>query len=151
TGEARLRDEGNYFGETVIRCARLRSIGHGGQVLVSDATAGLVADRLPAPLELTDLGTHRLKDLSRPERVWQLVHPELESSFPPLRSLDAFRHNLPLQLTPFIGRDDEITEVAGLLAGERLVTLTGSGGVGKTRLALAVAADAIERYAAGVW
>jgi predicted ATPase/class 3 adenylate cyclase/DNA-binding CsgD family transcriptional regulator len=151
TGEARLRDEGNYFGETVIRCARLRSIGHGGQVLVSDATAGLVADRLPAPLELTDLGTHRLKDLSRPERVWQLVHPDLQSSFPPLRSLDAFRHNLPLQLTPFIGRDDEITQVARLLANERLVTMTGSGGVGKTRLALAVAADAIERYPGGVW
>ena len=77
TGEAQLRDEGNYFGQTVIRCARLRGIGHGGQVLVSDATAGLVVDRLPEGVSLTDLGTHRLKDLGRPERVWQVVHPDL--------------------------------------------------------------------------
>jgi predicted ATPase/class 3 adenylate cyclase/DNA-binding CsgD family transcriptional regulator len=151
TGEAQLRDEGNYFGRTVIRCARLRAIGHGAQVLVSDATAALVADRLPPETGLVELGVHRLKDLGRPERVWQLVHPDIETSFPPLRSMDAFRHNLPAQLTPLIGREHEIGEVRAVLGAERLVTLTGSGGVGKTRLALAVAAEAIEQYAGGVF
>ena len=115
TGEAQLRDEGNYFGLAVIRCARLRSCGHGGQVLVSDVTAALVADRLPDGRGLADLGRHRLKDLGRPERVWQLVHPDLRAEFPPLLSLDAFRHNLPLQLSPLIGRRPEIAELVGLL------------------------------------
>lgn len=151
TGEAQLRDEGNYFGQTVIRCARLRGIGHGDQVLLSDATAGLVVDRLPEGVSLTDLGMHRLKDLGRPERVWQVVHPDLPSNHPPLRSLDAHRHNLPVQLTPLIGREDDVAALHGLLGEERLVTLTGSGGVGKTRLALAVAADVLDRFPGGVW
>ena len=138
TGEAQLRDQGNYFGLPLIRCARLRSCGHGGQVLISDVTASLVSDRLPDGSALIDLGLHRLKDLGRPERVWQMTHPELRSQFPPLLSLNAFRHNLPVQLSPLIGRRREITEVIGLVEGERLVTLTGAGGVGKTRLALAV-------------
>ena len=151
TGEAQLRDEGNYFGLTVIRCARLRSCGHGGQVLLSDVTAALVADRLPDGSALIDLGLHRLKDLGRPERVWQLLHPDLRAEFPPLLSLDAFRHNLPVQLSPLIGRRREIAEVVGLIEAERLVTLTGAGGVGKTRLALAVGAEVVAAFPGGVW
>ena len=125
-------------------CARIRAIGHGGQVLVSAATAALVADRLPADATLVDLGVHRLKDLGRPEHIWQVVHPDLPSEFPPLRSLDVFRHNLPVQLTPLDRPDQRDRRGGGLLAGERLVTLTGSAGVGKTRLALAVAAEAVD-------
>ena len=151
TGEAQLRDEGNYFGLSVIRCARLRSCGHGGQVLVSNVTAGLVADALRDGVKLVDLGRHRLKDLGRPERIWQVVHPDLASDFAPLLSLDAFRQNLPLQLSPLIGRRSEIAELVGLLPGERLVTLTGAGGVGKTRLALAVGAELLASFPGGVW
>ncbi|HTN79328.1 MAG TPA: AAA family ATPase, partial [Acidimicrobiales bacterium] len=151
TGEAQLRDEGNYFGHTVIRCARLRAIGYGDQILVSDATAGLVVDRLPQDVSLSDLGTHRLKDLGRPERVWQVVHPDLPATHPGLRSLDAQPHNLPVQLTPLVGREDDVAALAALVRAERLVTLTGSGGVGKTRLALEVAADLLEHFPGGVW
>ena len=151
TGEAQLRDEGNYFGQTVIRCARLRAIGYGDQILVSDATAGLVVDRLPEQAGLTDLGMHRLKDLGRPERVWQVVHPDLPATHPELRSLDAHPHNLPVQVTPLIGRDEDVAALARLVGAERLVTLTGSGGVGKTRLALDVAADLLEQFPGGVW
>ena len=100
TGEAQLRDRGNYVGHTLNRAARIRDSGHGGQILVSAATAALVADRLPADATLLDLGQHRLQDLARPEHIWQVVHPDLPSTFPPLRSLDVFRHNLPVQLTP---------------------------------------------------
>ena len=151
TGEAQLRDEGSYFGHSVARCSHLLAVGHGGQVLVSDATAGLVADRLPEGADLVDLGTHRLRDLGRPVRVWQLVHPDVRSSFPALRSLDAFPNNLPVQLTPLIGREHEVGAVGRRLGEDRLVTLTGSGGVGKTRLALAVAAAEVEHYWGGVW
>ena len=151
TGEARLRDEGDYFGDSVLHCARLRSIGHGGQVLVAATTAALTADRLPEGAGLVDLGPHRLTDLRRAERVWQLVHPGLPHHFPALRSLDAFRHNLPVQMTPLVGREADLGAIGRLLAEERLVTLTGSGGVGKTRLALAVAAEGLERFPGGVW
>jgi predicted ATPase/DNA-binding CsgD family transcriptional regulator len=151
TGDAQLRDEGNYFGQTVIRCARLRAVGHGDQILVSDAAAGLVVDHLPSGVTLVDLGTHRLKDLGRPERVWQVVHRDLPATHAPLRSLDAHRHNLPVQLTPLIGRDDDVAALSRLVVEERLVTLTGSGGVGKTRLALAVAAELPEQFRGGVW
>ncbi len=151
TGEAQLRDEGNYFGPTIIRCARIRAIGHGGQVLVSNATAALVADGLPDGAELIDLGAVRLKDLGRAERLWQLVHPDLERDFAPVRGLDQFAHNLPSQPSPLIGRVTEIDELCRLMDVEQLVTLTGSGGVGKTRLALAVGAEMIEHFAGGVW
>ena len=151
TGEAQLRDEGNYLGMAITRCARLRSCAHGGQVLLSDVTAALIADQMPDGVGLADLGRHRLRDLGRPERVWQLLHPDLEAEFPPLRSLDAFRHNLPLQLTPLVGRRAEVADVVALLAEERLVTLTGSGGVGKTRLALAVGAELVAEFPGGVW
>ena len=130
---------------------RVRSCGHGGQVLLSDVTAALVSDRLPDGSALIDLGMHRLKDLGRPERVWQLQHPDLRAEFPPLQSLDAFRHNLPVQLSPLIGRRREIAAVVGLTEAERLVTLTGAGGVGKTRLALAVGAEVVAAFPGGVW
>ncbi len=151
TGEAQQRDERNYFGPVVIRCARIRDVGHGGQVLVSDATASLVADVLPAGAWLDDLGVVRLKDLGRPERVWQLVHHELALEFPPLRGLDSYPQNLPAQMTPLIGRGRDIVAVAKLLDTERLVTLTGAGGVGKTRLALAVGAELVDAHPGGVW
>jgi predicted ATPase/class 3 adenylate cyclase/DNA-binding CsgD family transcriptional regulator len=151
TGEAQLRDEGNYFGLTVIRCARIRSCGYGGQVLVSDATAAVVGPNLTDGARLVDLGWHRLKDLGRPERIWQVEHADVETGFAPLKSLDAYRHNLPLQLSPLIGRHAEVDAVVHLLAEERMVTLTGSGGVGKTRLALAVGAELVGDHAGGVW
>jgi predicted ATPase/class 3 adenylate cyclase/DNA-binding CsgD family transcriptional regulator len=151
TGEAQLRDDGNYLGHALNRCARIRATGHGGQVLLSAASAALVADRLPDGANVTDLGLQRLRDLERPEHIWQLDHPSLPSVFPPLRSLDQFHHNLPAQLTPLVGRSREIAEVHALCRDERVVTLTGSAGVGKTRLALAVAAEALDAHAGGVW
>ena len=151
TGDAQLRDEGNYFGMAVIRCARLRSCAHGGQVLLSDVTAALVVDEVPEGAGLVDLGRHRLKDLGRPERVWQLTHPDLQVEFPPLASLDSFRQNLPLQLSPLIGRREEIAELVRMLGDERVLTLTGSAGVGKTRLALAVGAELVASFPGGVW
>ena len=151
TGEAQLRDEGNYFGQAVIRGARLRSTGHGGQILLSQVTHDLVIDGLPEDITLKDLGLKRLRDLSRPERVYQVCHPELSSEFPALISLDELPNNLPLQLTSFIGRDAEIVEIRRLLESTRLFTLTGSGGCGKTRLALQVAAESIDAYRDGVW
>ena len=141
TGEAQVRDEVRYFGQAVARTARLRDLGHVGQVLVSRASADLVAEHLPAGASLIDLGPHRMADLSRPVHVYQLCHPDLRSGFPPLRSLDRHPHNLPLQLTNFVGREAALAEVGGLLADHGLVTITGSGGCGKTRLALQVAAE----------
>jgi predicted ATPase/class 3 adenylate cyclase len=145
TGEVQERD-GDYFGSAVNRASRLMTIGHGGQVLVSSASERLVSD-----VDLRDLGEHRLRDLSTPERVFQLCAPDLPIEFPPLRSLDVLPMNLPVQLTSFIGRDDDVKAVQDLLSGHRSVTLTGVGGVGKTRLALQVAADALDRFDDGVW
>jgi predicted ATPase len=127
------------------------SIGHGTQVLVSNSTAELVRDSLPSGASLLDLGEHRLKDLIRPEHVYQLVHPVLPYAFPPLKSIDAYPNNLPIQLTSFIGRQHEIEETKRLLSTARLVTLTGSGGTGKTRLGLQVAAEVLSTFADGVW
>ena len=151
TGEIELRDEGNYFGPTIIRCARLRATAHGGQVVVSDATRSLVHDRLPSGASLRDLGEHRLKDLDNPERVWQLCHDDLEAEFPWLRSLDSYGHNLPTRLTSLIGREADTAAVMAALRDSRLVTLVGTGGVGKTRLGLQVAAQSIGRFDGGVW
>ena len=120
-------------------------------MLLSDVTAALVADGLGEGMTLTDLGRHRLKDLGRPERVWQLGHPDLQAGFAPLMSLDAYRQNLPVQLSPLIGRRAEIAELVSTLADDRLVTLTGSAGVGKTRLALAVGAEVVAAFPGGVW
>lgn len=151
TGEAQLRDEGNYMGPAVNRAARLRDLAHGGQTVMSGATHDLVVDRLPGGAWLADLGRHRLRDLARPEQVIQLCHPDLPAEFPPLRSLDSFAHNLPVQLTSFIGREAEMAEVRRLLADNRLVTLIGTGGAGKTRLALQVAAETLAEFPGGVW
>jgi predicted ATPase len=149
TGTADERD-GDYFGPTVNRTARLMAIGYGGQVLLSQATAAIVATGADQ-VELVDLGEHRLRDLSRAERVFQVVADDLVREFPPLRSSDASPSNLPKPTTTFIGRDDELTRVADALDRSRLVTLTGVGGVGKTRLALEAAARASSGYPDGVW
>jgi predicted ATPase/class 3 adenylate cyclase/DNA-binding CsgD family transcriptional regulator len=151
TADAQLRDEGNYFGVALARCARLRAIAHGGQTLLSRATHDLVVDRLPTGAKLVDCGVHRLRDLGRPEHVYTLAHPELLSAPGPLRSLDARPNNLPGQLTSFVGRARELDEARGAIGETRLLTLTGAGGVGKTRLALQVAADALDGFGDGVW
>jgi predicted ATPase/class 3 adenylate cyclase/DNA-binding CsgD family transcriptional regulator len=151
TGEVMLRDSGNYFGPAIIRCARLRALAHGGQILVSSTTRALVADVLTDETDFVDLGSHRLKDLDRPERVWQLVHPDLERDFPALRSFAAVSTNLPTELSSFVGREREVLAVADAVAANRLVTLTGAGGCGKTRLAYAVGAGELDRFADGVW
>ena len=150
TGESELRDD-DYYGNAVNRCARLRSIAHGGRILVSEATAQVVRDDLSGEISLRELGSHRLKDLQRPEQVFQLMHHDLPADFPALSSLDAHPHNLPVQLTSFIGREDEIGEVNGLLSNAHLVTLAGTGGSGKTRLAQEIGASVIEDYTGGVW
>jgi predicted ATPase len=150
TGDATER-QGDYLGVAVNRCARLRAIAHGGQILLAGATHELVQDSLPSGASLHDLGTHRLRDLQRPERIFQLLHPDLPADFPPLASLDALPNNLPLQVTSFIGREQEIAEVKRLLENTRLLTVTGAGGTGKTRLALQVAAELLPTYADGVW
>jgi len=129
TGEADLRD-GDYYGSAVNRCARLRAIAHGGQVLVSQTTVDLVRGTLPTDLTLRDLGEHSLADLTLRERVYQVIHPFLASDFPALRSLDAYPNNLPLQVTSFVGRERELAEVERLLSKAPLVTLTGTGGCG---------------------
>lgn len=150
TGEAEERD-GNYFGQTLNRGARLLAAGHGGQILVSLATGELITHRLPDGAELIDLGEYRLRDMSRPERIFQLVHSELARDFPPLATFGLVPNNLPIQLTSFVGREQEAAEVRKALIGSRLVTLVGPGGAGKTRLALEVAADTAELYQEGVW
>jgi predicted ATPase/class 3 adenylate cyclase/DNA-binding CsgD family transcriptional regulator len=150
TGEADQR-EGDYFGTTLNRTARLMSIGHGGQVLVSGATADVVVDHLPSEVSLKALGVHRLRDLDRPEHVQQLCHPDLRSNFPPLRSPESLPNNLPIQVTSLVGREAELAQTAALLASGRSLTLTGPGGSGKTRLALQLAGDARDRFADGVW
>jgi predicted ATPase/class 3 adenylate cyclase/DNA-binding CsgD family transcriptional regulator len=150
-GEAKLSGENNYVGPAVNRAVRLRDLAHGGQTVMSGTTHDLVADNLPADAWLVDLGSHRLRDLARPERVSQLCHPDLAVEFPPLRSLDAVAHNLPVQLTNFVGRHAELAEVRRLLVDNRLVTLTGTGGAGKTRLALQVAAEVLADFPDGLW
>ena len=150
TGEADLR-AGDYYGSDVNRCARLRAVAYGGQTLLSQATFGLARDALPERVTLRDLGEHRLKDLQRPEHVFELDIVGLPAEFPPLQSLDAFPNNLPIQLTSFVGRDKELKEVGRLLATTHLLTLTGPGGTGKTRLELQLAAEDLEGFADGVW
>jgi predicted ATPase/class 3 adenylate cyclase len=150
TGDGRLDGDGSYVGADVHRAARVAAAGHGGQVLVSEATSTLVADELPPGVGLRGLGEHRLKDL-RPERIYQLVIDGERAEFPPIRSLDRRPNNLPTQLTSFVGRQTELVEAAHLLETTRLLTLTGPGGTGKTRLSLQLAADVSERFADGIW
>ena len=152
TGEVQLRDEANYIGPTVNRTARLRDLAHGGQTVLSGTTGDLVVDRLPADAWLCDLGTHPLRDLPRPERVVQLCHPDLRNDFPPLRTRETVvAPTLPVQFTSFVGRQAEMNDVRRLLADNRLVTLTGAGGVGKTRLAVQVAAQVAGEFGDAVW
>ncbi len=142
---------GDYFGPTLNRAARLLAAAWGGQTVVSAATAELTGDDLPAGCRLIDLGLHRLADLNRPERIFQLTGEEIGAEFPSLRTVSARRHNLPSSLTSFVGRDRELAEVADLLKVARLVTVTGVGGVGKTRLATEAAARALDGFPDGAF
>ncbi len=152
TGEPSRTAEG-YVGIDVHRAARIMSAAHGGQVLLSSTTCNLVEQDLPDDVSLRDLGEHRLKDLGRPRRLFQLVSSGLLADFPRVRTLDTYQNNLPIQLTPFIGREQELTTVQDLLRREdvRLLSLTGPGGAGKTRLGLQVAAELSDRFAGGVF
>ncbi|MGD9934614.1 MAG: adenylate/guanylate cyclase domain-containing protein [Dehalococcoidia bacterium] len=145
TGEAELRGD-DYFGPALNRAARVMSAGHGGQVLLAPSTEGLVSG-----VDLLDLGDHRLRDLSQPQRLYQVRAKGLREKFPALRTLDATPGNLPLQPTSFVGREGEVAEVIDQLTRHRLVTLTGVGGVGKTRLALQVAAEMLPTFSEGAW
>jgi predicted ATPase/class 3 adenylate cyclase len=143
---------GGYVGIDVHRAARICSAGHGGQILLSEHTVTMAHGALPPGVELRDMGEHRLKDLARPEHLFQVIIPGHPDQFPALKSLDLQTTNLPsLQLTSFIGREREMAEIRRLLGGARLVTLVGAGGAGKTRLALQVAADMLEEFPKGVW
>jgi predicted ATPase/class 3 adenylate cyclase len=150
SGEAQHRD-GDYYGTVVNRAARIMSLGHGGQVLLSAVTVALIEDVLPPQASLRDLGEHALRGLTRDERIYQLVAPGLESDFPPLRSTGTQAGNLPAHVSSFIGRAREMSEVRMALTQTRLLTLTGPGGTGKTRLSLQVAADLQNRYEHGAW
>jgi predicted ATPase/class 3 adenylate cyclase len=150
TGTAEERDS-DYFGPVLNRVARLLSTGHGGQTLVSAATYELIRDSLPKDVRLRDLGQHQLKDLVRAEQVYQIIPADLPEDFPPLKSLNNTPNNLPQQMTSFIGREKEVVAVGEMLAVNRLLTLTGAGGAGKTRLALQVAAEMLDHYPDGVW
>jgi predicted ATPase/class 3 adenylate cyclase/DNA-binding CsgD family transcriptional regulator len=151
-GTAELRD-GDYFGLTLSRVAWLLAAGHGSQVLLSRAMQELVRDHLPSFVELHDLGEYRLRDLTRPEQIFQLVAPDLPADFPPLKTLEFHRTNLPAQASPLTGREQEVATVCTLLrqADVRLLTLTGPGGVGKTRLGLQVAAEVLDDFKDGVY
>ena len=150
TGEP-VNEAGGYIGVDVHRASRICSVGHGGQILVSDTIHALIAKELREEVGLRDLGEHRLKDLAYPLRLFQVTAPDLPTGFPPLKSLNVLPNNLPAQMTSFIGREREIDEIKTMLATFRLLTLTGAGGSGKTRLALQVGADVLEQYAGGVW
>src|ERR1700694_358317 len=154
TGETRPASPASgvdYVGFEVSRASRIAAAAHGGQVLVSDTTESLVRDVLASGLTRRDLGRHRFKDLVRPQRIYQLLIDGLPDSFPPLQSLDATPNNLPTQATTFIGRERELASAVERLQTTRLLTLTGPGGSGKTRLALHLAADLLERFRDGVW
>jgi predicted ATPase/class 3 adenylate cyclase len=152
TGEV-VQTSTGLVGLAVHRAARVAAVAYGGQVLLSDATAALVRDALASDVVLRDLGEHRLKDLGRPERIWQVCAEGLPAEFPPVRSLDnpALRNNLPAELASFVGRERELAELRRLIAASRLVTLCGTGGAGKTRLAVHVAAELLDGTGDGVW
>lgn len=150
TGEVELGN-GDYYGPVVNRSARLRAIAHGEQTIVSASAQGLLDEDMGDDLALRDLGWHRLKDLREPERVFQICHPSLPSEFPPLLSLDLFPNNLPVQRTSFVGRESAIGELKELLRTASLVTLTGTGGAGKSRLAQQLAAEVLEMFRSGAW
>jgi predicted ATPase/class 3 adenylate cyclase len=148
-----LADErgGDYFGPAVNRVARLMSIANGGQILISTATRELVREELSDDVTLIDLGAHRLKDLTNPEHVWQATAADLPGEFPPLQSLDNQPNNLPMQVTTFVGREQDLQELRSHVQEHRLITLFGAGGVGKTRMAVQLGADLLDRFPDGVW
>jgi Adenylate and Guanylate cyclase catalytic domain len=139
----------DYIGLDVHLAARIAAAGHGGQVLISEATRALVENALPNGVSLRDLGRHRLKDIEHPEHLYDLVIADLPADFPAIRTMDARPTNLPPQRTSFVGRDREVAEVTALLSETRLLTLIGPGGTGKTRLALKVAADHLDQFSDG--
>jgi predicted ATPase/class 3 adenylate cyclase len=143
--------DGDFYGPAVNRAARIMSVAHGGQTLLSQAIVDSVGDRLPPGATVRDLGHVRLRDLTSPERVYQLAHAALRAEFPPLRSLEATPNNLPQQLNSFVGRERELAEAKARLAGSRLVTLLGMGGIGKSRLSIQLGADLLDDYRDGVW
>ena len=149
-GTADERD-GDYYGAAVNRVARLLAVGHGGQVLLTGVAAEVARGALAPDLGLRDLGSHRLKDLATPERIYQLTADDLAAVHSPLRSLSTHPNNLPLQLSTFFGRDELLRSLRERLNETRLLTLVGAGGVGKTRLALQLGAEVLERFADGVW
>ena len=151
TDKAVAVESGGYASQPINRCSRLMTAAHGGQAIISGATEALVRDELPDGMGLIDLGEHRLRDLGRPIRVFQLTRDSQHEDFPPLRSLDSFPGNLPAQVSSFIGRQADVSRVAAALANSRVVTITGVGGVGKTRLAIQVAAELLPRYREGAW
>jgi predicted ATPase/class 3 adenylate cyclase len=151
TGEGILVEGSGYASRPVNQCSRLMTAAHGGQVVVSAATEAVLGDQLPDGMGLVDLGEHRLRDLGRPARVFQLTTAEHPQEFPPLRTLDAFPGNLPAQVSSFIGRRAQMERVSAALTESRVVTVTGVGGVGKTRLAIQVAAELLPRYREGAW
>lgn len=150
SGEADLRGN-DYYGPAVNRCARMRAAAHGAQVVLSDATRQLLGSALPDGARLKDLGTHRLKDLQHADKIYQLCAEGLPDEFPPLKSMSAAKNNLPIQLTSFIGREDELEAIKKLVFSHRLVTLIGAGGSGKTRLSIQVAAEVVDDIPDGVW
>jgi predicted ATPase/class 3 adenylate cyclase len=152
SGDSDHRDQ-DFFGPTMNRTARIMAAAHGGEILISATVVDLAASSLPIGVSLQDLGTHRLKDLTDPVHLYQLTHPDIRSDFPPPITLDARPHNLPLQTTEFLGRDEELAAIETMLnsPGARLVTLTGPGGAGKTRIALQVAAEQVDRFGDGVF
>jgi predicted ATPase/class 3 adenylate cyclase len=151
TDEAVIIDDTGYSSLPINRCARLMTAAHGGQTVVSGASEMLLRGQLPDAMELVDLGEHRLRDLGRPTRIFQLVRDGDRKEFPPLRTLDSFPGNLPAQVSSFIGRETDVARVSKALDSSRVVTITGVGGVGKTRLALQVAAEVLPRYREGAW
>jgi predicted ATPase/class 3 adenylate cyclase/DNA-binding CsgD family transcriptional regulator len=152
TGDVQLRDEGNYIGPTINRTAQLRDLAHGGQTVMSGITEALVCDEMPVGAWSIDLGSHELRGVPRPGRVIQLCHPDLRNEFGPLReSKSVVVHHLPARLTSFVGRASQIDELCTMLAGHRLLSLTGAGGAGKTRLAVEIAARAVTEFEDGAW
>jgi len=150
TGEAELR-ENDYYGPTINRCARLRNLAHGGQILLSQVTYGLVNEFLSLNGNLRELGEYKLKDIKRPERIYQVTPPGVPANFQPLKTSQRSIHNLPASLTSFIGRKNEIKELKRLLSKKRIITIAGVGGAGKTRLAQQVASESLEDYSFGGW
>jgi predicted ATPase/class 3 adenylate cyclase len=150
SGESQERD-GDYYGPEPNRAANIMGLAYGGQVLISEVTARIIGKSLPPQASIGSLGTHRLKGLAAPEEIFQLYHPGLRDEFPILQSLEAYKHNIPIQLTSFIGRETELAEIKRLLSQNRLLTLLGPGGTGKTRLALQAAAEILDQFPDGVW